>query len=113
MVERIRIITMHLSGNIPLLASFLASHNNTLIPLRICLPRLSSCHFGWAERLIDIHPVFWLCVGVQIIQRYPFSGTESDQLRPMLVIDAAHHAEALIDGLILDRLDLRSAAILP
>src|SRR5699024_589807 len=98
MVERIRIITMHLSGNIPLLASFLASHNNTLIPLRICLPRLSSCHFGWAERLIDIHPVFWLCVGVQIIQRYPFSGTESDQLRPMLVIDAAHHAEALIDG---------------
>ena len=26
----------------------------------------------------------------------------------MLVIDAAHHAEALIDGLILDRLDLRS-----
>src|SRR5574344_2793717 len=113
MVKRIRIITMHLSGNIPLLASFLASHNNTLIPLRICLPRRSSCHFGWAERLIDIHPVFWLCVGVQIIQRYPFSGTESDQLRPMLVIDAAHHAEALIDGLILDRLDLRSAAILP
>ena len=49
--EYAMIITMHLSGNIPLLASFLASHNNTLIPLRICLPRLSSCHFGWAERL--------------------------------------------------------------
>ena len=44
------------------------------------LEDLSSCHFGWAERLIDIHPVFWLCVGVQIIQRYPFSGTESDQI---------------------------------
>ena len=29
------------------------------------------------------------------------------------LIDVAHHAEALIDGLILDRLDLRSAAILP
>ena len=35
------------------------------------------------------------------IRDSPFSGTESDQLRPMLVIDAAHHAEALIDGLIL------------
>ena len=97
MIQRIRIITMYLSGNIPLLTLLVALNHNTLVPLRVSLSCFGSRHFRRSERLIYIHPVFRLRVGVQIVQGHRLSGTKRHQLCAVFCIDRTDHTETLID----------------
>ena len=91
------IIPMNLSCNIPLLWMLFTSDDNTFIPLRVRFSGFSSRYLGRSKWSIDVYTIFRFCVSIQVLQRHRLAGPERHNLIAMLFIDAADHAEALVD----------------